>query len=267
MGKTGRNYVRLYMLRNAKELERFALRARDGDIGHVSDFFFDDVRWTVRYLVVDTGPWLKQRSVLISPASVLQAAWNERLLPVNLTREQVEKSPAIDTQQPVSREHEAALLQYYSWPVYWGAGFPEMGFTMPLVPLPGIPAGGEDPSRSVSAAEVKQDHHLRSVRAVTGYTIDAADGRIGHVDDFLIDDETWAIRYLVIDTRNWWPGKRVVIAPQWIERVGWHDAQVHVRLTRAAIKGSPEYDPEAPVAEEYGRRLEDHYRGARVEAK
>lgn len=248
------------MLRNAKELEGYELRASDGKIGHVSDFFFDDERWTVRYFVVETGTWLEGRSVLISPVSVTRPAWEERVLPVSLTREQVEKSPGIDTQQPVSREHEAALLQHYSWPMYWGAGFPEMGFAMPMVPP--LEFGGAQRAREtekLAPTEVHEDPHLRSVRAVTNYTLHATDGSIGHVDDFLLDDATWQIRYLVVDPRNWWPGKRVVIAPQWIDRVGWSDAQVHVQLTRAAIKASPAYDPSKPPDADYLRGLHEHY--------
>lgn len=250
------------MLRKAKDLELYELRARDGKIGHVQDFFFDDQRWTVRYFVVDTGTWLNSRKVLISPVSVTQTEWNERLLAVNLTREQVENSPSVDTQQPVSREHEAALTQYYNWPAYWGAaGFPDAGFGMPIMP----PNLGEDEAarararREASGAAVHEDHHMRSVRAVTGHTIEATDGTIGHVDDFLLDDATWEIRYLVVDTRNWWPGKKVLIAPQWIDEVGWNEAKVYVQMTRQAIKGSPSYDPSKPLAPEYARALHDYY--------
>lgn len=253
------------MLRNAKELEGHTLHARDGTLGHVQDFFFDDREWTVRYLVADTGAWLASRKVLISPVAVRQVEWQERSIAVNLTQAQVRNSPGIDTEQPVSREHEAALTQYYSWPAYWGAvGFPDVGFggpIMPMVPLVPLPVKDESAMEraTASAATVEVNHHLRSVRAVTGHAIDATDGRIGHVEDFLIDDQSWAIRYLVIDTRNWWPGKRVVIAPEWIREVGWEDAQVHVDLTRAAVKASPAYDPASTLTSDYSAKLHEHY--------
>ena len=255
------NLPRFIMLRNAKDLEQFELRACDGKIGHVNDFFFDDQHWTVRYLVVDTGTWLDSRKVLISPVAVSRVEWDQRLLPLNLTQEQVRNSPPIDTEQPVSREHEAALLQYYNWPAYWGvAGFPDVGFAMPVPPFVPPPAsltrGAE--ARGAAAA-VHEDHHLRSVRAVTEHLIEASDGSIGHVDDFLIDDREWTIRYLVVDTRNWWPGKKVLIAPQWIARVGWEEAKVHVDLTRTAIKSSPAYDPQAPFTPDYAGLLDRHY--------
>jgi hypothetical protein len=253
------------MLRHAKELEHYELRARDGKIGHVHDFLFDDRRWTVRYLVVDTGTWLDSRKVLIAPAAVSRAEWDRRLLPVDLSQEQVRNSPGIDTEQPVSREYEAALSQYYNWPAYWGAaGFPDVGFAMPIVPI--IPAevaaaeAGSAATRDARAATaVHEDRHLRSVRTVTGYAIEATDGAIGHVDDFLIDDRSWDIRYLIVDTRNWWPGKKVIVAPQWIHEVGWEEAKVFVDLTRNAIKTSPAYDPNQQVTPDYAGQLHQHY--------
>jgi len=257
------------MLRNAKELEQFELRARDGKIGHVVDFFFDDQRWTVRYLVVDTGTWLDSRKVLISPVAVSRAEWDSRLLPLNLTQYQVRHSPRIDTEQPVSREHEAALLQYYNWPSYWGvAGFPDIGFAMPVMPpLPLYAPVPDVRQESPAGTAVHEDHHLRSVRAVTGHSIEAVDGAIGHVDDFLIDDRSWEIRYLVADTRNWWPGKKVLIAPQWIARLSWDEAKVEIDLTRTAIKSSPAYDPAAPLTPDYAGQLDAHYLRHRQTAK
>jgi hypothetical protein len=260
------------MLRHAKELEHYELRARDGKIGHVHDFFFDDRAWTVRYLVIDTGTWLDSRKVLISPAAVSRAEWDRKCLPVDLTQEQVRNSPGIDTEAPVSREQEAALTQYYNWPAYWGAaGFPDVAFPLPIVPImpPDIAgAGGRDhpdlaargaKRESRAGAAVREDHHLRSVRAVTGHAIEATDGAIGHVDDFLIDDRSWEIRYLIVDTRNWWPGKKVIVAPQWIHEVGWDEAKVFVDLTRTAIKSSPAYDPTQQVTPDYAGQLHEHY--------
>lgn len=254
------------MLRHAKKLEGFELRARDGKIGHVSDFFFDDRHWTVRYLVVDTATtWQERHKVLIAPVALGVASWSENVLPVSLTRVQVRQSPALDPTKPVTREHETALLQYYNWPAYWSsAAFPEVGLGMPMLPIAPLPpdivapaAASLDARRSTALAE--DDAHLRSVRAVTGYHLAASDGSIGHVDDFLLDDRTWEVRYLVIDTRNWLPGKRVLLAPQWIRAVGWDEANVHVDLTRHAIKTSPPYDPETLLTTEYSARLHDHY--------
>jgi hypothetical protein len=245
------------MLRTAKTIERFELRARDGKIGHVRDFYFDDRAWAVRYLVVETGTWLNSREVLISPVSIGVVDWQNHLLPVELTVDQVRHAPAIDTQRPVTPEQELQLTAYYNWPTYWGAaGFPDVGFAPLMMPLP--PAAYAPPNRKRAGALV-EEHHLRSVRDVTGYPLEAVDGAIGHVTDFLIDDCTWQIRYLVADTGTWWPDKKIIVAPQWIEEVGWDERCVYVELTRRAIETSPRYDPSEALTPDYTLRLHDHY--------
>jgi hypothetical protein len=103
------------------------------------------------------------------------------------------------------------------------------------------------------------DSHLRSTEAVTGYTIDAPDGDIGHVDGFLVDDEAWAIRYIEVATRNWWPGKKVLVSPAWIEQVSWMESKVSVGLSREAIKDAPEYLESMPITREYENQLYVHY--------
>jgi hypothetical protein len=115
---------------------------------------------------------------------------------------------------------------------------------------------------AIDAAKEKEktwDPHLRSTYDVGGHHVQAEDGDIGHVDDFVIDDENWAIRYLIIDTRNWWPGKRVLVAPQWIERVSWNESTVFVRLSRDAIQRSPEYTEESLLSRAYEDALHRHY--------
>lgn len=249
------------MLRKARELERHELRARDGTIGLVQDFFFDDRRWTVRYLVVDTGRWLESREVLISPAAVERVDAAAREIVVNLTRAQVQGSPAVDPRQPVSREHEAALLQHYHWPAYWGAiGFADAGLGLPIAGVPGLePRAAARNAAPAREAAVAEDYHLRSVRAVTGHAIEARDGAIGHVEDFLIDEASWELGYLIVDPRNRWRGRKVLVAPAWINEVGWDDGRVRVALTRAAVKASPPYDPDQPPTGEYLAELRRHY--------
>jgi hypothetical protein len=246
------------MLRNAKTVEGFELRARDGRIGHVRDFFFDDEHWTVRYIVVNTGGWLSGREVLISPVSVSMPEWRSKVLPLNLTIEQIRNSPGIDTAQPVSNEDELLLTQYYNWPAYWGAYAD--GFGLPIVPPPMLvpPTEAASRRRTDTGSQVA-DHHLRSMQRIRGYHIEAIDGSIGHADDFIFDDIDWSIRYLVVDTRNWWPGKKVIVAPQWITGVGWDDAKVTIDLTRETIRQSPAYDASEPVTPDYAAQLHDHY--------
>jgi hypothetical protein len=247
------------MLRNVIHLKEFAIRARDGEIGTLEQFYFDDETWAIRYLVVNTGDWLAGRLVLVSPIALRQAEWQSKRLDVALTKKQIEDSPPIDTHKPVSRQHEAAYLGYYGYPYYWGG--PN------LWGLASYPAGLTVQREAVTEAEVLQaragkesaDSHLRSTDEVTGYHIEAADGEIGHVRDFIVDDETWAIRYLEVDTRNWWPGKKVLVSPQWIDNVSWPDSKVYVGLSRETVKNGPEWDESIPVTREYENRLYRYY--------
>lgn len=248
------------MLRSAKDLHGFAIKATDGEIGEVYEFYFDDDAWTIRYVVVETGTWLSGRRVLISPAVLGQPDVDGETLPVSLTREQVRNSPEIDTDQPISRENERRLTEYYGWPAYW-AGQGPYGYNPTVAgTYVGAPVMTESPAREPSGVESAANIHLRSTREVIGYYIQASDGEIGHVQDFIVDDETWEIRYMVVDTRNWWPGKQVLVAPQWIDRVDWEEEKVHVDLTRDSIENSPEYENLSSVNRDYENRLYDHYR-------
>jgi uncharacterized protein YrrD len=255
----------LVMLCTTKSLEGYALHARDGDIGHVKDVYFDDQHWHVRYFVVDTGRWLA-RQVLISPEAVSGPLKAMRVIPVNLTQEQVRRSPGIDTAKPVSRQHEADLRHHYGWPPYWGVVLPEAALA-PVAPLDWFEpqSGAGHPSSETRGAgttahhDAGDDPHLRSASEVIGYHLQAIDGAIGHVADLLVDFDSWQIRYLVIDTRNWWPGKKVILAPSWIRDVSWPESKVLVDLTRATIKGSPPYDPERAVTAGYASELHDYY--------
>ncbi len=248
------------MLRNVKELQGFAIHATDGVIGEVDDLYFDDEHWAIRYLVVATGSWLSGRHVLISPLAIGHPDWLGQELPVSLTKAQVERSPDIDTRKPVSRQHEAAYLGYYGYPYYWGGeGLWGMGA------YPGsLTAEGrfeeEMKTRRTSATKTPDDDcHLRSCKAVTGYHIHAKDGDIGHVEDLLVDDHTWAIRYLIVNTSNWWGGHQVLVAPQWIETVSWLDAKVSVHLTRQAVKTAPPYDSAAQLDRQQEQAIYEHY--------
>lgn len=238
------------MLTNAKYLKGLVIRATDGELGTVDQLYFDDETWVIRYLTVDTGGWLGGRDVLISPISVVHADWPARRLDVALTKKQVEMSPDIDTQRPVSRQQEANYLGYYGYPGYWGG--PYLWGSTPI-PLGGPMTSGEWLPQS--AKKESSDSHLRSSEAVTGYHIEASDGEVGHVEGYVVDEEAWAIRYIEVATRNWWPGKKVLISPEWIERVSWPESNVYVGLTREAIKDAPTYVESMPVTREYENRL------------
>ena len=244
------------MLRNAKELHGFTIRATDGELGTVDQFYFDDESWAIRYLTVETGGWLGGRPVLISPISVLGVPdWQAKRLDVALTKKQVENSPDINTHQPVSRQHEIAYFGYYGYPFYWGGS--NLWGAAPY------PAGLAIPASTEAIAERPPkdpaDTHLRSSQEVTGYYIEASDGEIGRVDGFVIDDEDWAIRYIEVATRNWWPGKKVLVSPAWAERVSWEDSKVYFGLTREAIKDAPEYVESTMITRDYENLLYSHY--------
>ena len=248
------------MLNALSQLSGSTLTATDGEIGHVKQAYFDDHAWAVRYLVVDTGTWLSGREVLISPYAVRQPVGSGKTIDVSLTRQQVENSPDIDTHKPVSRQHERDYLSYYAYPEYWAGGELWSMSALPLLP-PNLPLAGSEAEIAAHAVKVPaEDVHLRSSNVVTGYNIQAADHSIGHVKDFIFDDASWAIRYLVIDTRNWWPGgKKVLLATHWIDRIDWAEQTVYTQLTREQVKASPEYDESATVDRDYERRLHDAY--------
>jgi hypothetical protein len=252
------------MLRPVSAFKGLSIAATDGDIGSVRDLYFDDLTWTVRYLVVDTGSWLPGRQVLISPLSVSGQRQGDRVA-VNISKEQVENSPSIDADKPVDRQHEEALARHYDQRYYWEGPYRWGLLAYPgMPPMPGTaaPISPELVPADLAARElpaVEGDPTLRSAREVTGYYIAARDGDIGHVEDFLVDGRAWALRYIVVDTRNWWPGRKVVISPEWITRVSWPDSKVHVDLTQAAIKAAPEYDPTRPFERDYERRLFEHH--------
>jgi uncharacterized protein YrrD len=231
------------MVRSSKHMKRFTIAATDGDIGAVDDFYFDDERWAVRYLVVDTGKWLSGRHVLISPISVLRAEWGEQRLLVSISRDQVHAAPEIDTHQPVSRQQEAAYLDHFHYPYYWAAPGLWGSHPTPMMPTPEeLAAADRRAAEAAEQARRRGDTHLRSTSEVTGYVIRATDGDLGHVDDVLFDDVSWAVRYLVVDTSNWWFGKHVLIAPEWVDGIDWVSRTVSVNMARAALKSAPLYD-------------------------
>jgi len=244
------------MLRSLKELRGYKVLATDGDIGDVDDLFFDDELWTIRYFVVDTWTWMPGRKALIVPSAVERPDWEARTLPVSVSREKVRGSPHIGAEKPVSRQAEEELHRHYKWVPYWAAlGYGVAAAVSPRA-LAAETTGAEDEKDVMKG---RTDPHLRSVKEVTGYRIQAADGEIGHVEEFIAEDADWHIRYLVIDTRNWLPGRKVLVTPSWIERVSWPEKKVFIDLPRELIKASPKYDPEAPVNRQYEERLYDYY--------
>jgi uncharacterized protein YrrD len=239
------------MLYKAKSLKGYKLNSRDGEIGKIKEFYFDDRFWTIRYLVADTGNWLPGRQVLISPYALGVVNSEAEDISVDLTKKQIEDSPSLDSDKPVSRQFEQAYYGHYGYPIYW-AGLCAWGY----YPYPArVPEQWEKPSKEEKA----WDPDLRSTNDVSGHHIQGTDGEIGHVEDFFIDVQTWTIRYLIVDTHNWWPGKKILVSPQWIERISWGERKVFVNLLRETIKNSPEFKEESLLSRAYETGLHRHY--------
>lgn len=235
----------------------FKVKGTDGNLGTVKELYFDDVTWTIRYMAVETGKWLTERKTLVSIAALEKINWATRTFSVNLNREQVRNSPDTDIEKPISRKHELALHRYYAWNNYWGNGFYVLpGFENAM--LANIDDGVAD--EECSSSILKLNPHLRSTRKVTGNRINATDGDIGQIEDFLVNEETWGIRYLIVDTRNWLPGRQVLVSPKWLTGISWKDDKLFADVPRDVIKKSPEFDPSKPFDFEYEEKLLKHMR-------
>ena len=255
------------MLRSIKELEGYMVNATDGDVGHIKDCYFDDALWVIRYFVVGTGEWLNSRRVLISPHAIGKPMGSDNRIPASITREQVKNSPDIDTDKPISRQHEIRYFGYYGYPFYW-AGSGIWGETS----YPGMLLGGagydgiadENNNQPANAAtedgvQKSNDQHLRSCNEVSKYRVHASDGDIGHVKGLLVDEATWSIRYLIVATSNWGVGHAVLISPEWVDDVSWSNEKMSIDLTRQAIKDSPIYDPTVELGRDHELSIYKHY--------
>ena len=243
------------MLRSSNELKGYNLNAVDGTIGRAKDFLFNDVIWVIRYLVADTGKWLPDREVLVSPISLGKGDFESKTIDVKLTQDQIKNCPALEHDKPVSRQFEVRFHKFFGWPAYWSGDFLWGPYPTPIELY-------RDHNTNVAEEliiEEDGDPHLRSMKEVDHYHIEALDGGIGHVEDFIIDEDTWNVRYLVVDTRNWLPGKKVTISPDWVSKVDYGKSMVYTDLSKQEIKDSPEYDPRMPVNREYEIQLYDFY--------
>lgn len=247
----------MIMKRKLKNLIGFTIAGTDGEIGKVKEFYFDDKSWTIRYFIVETGSWLFGRKVLLSPQAVTNTDWDQETFQTNLKKDQIENSPLIDTDKSVSRQHEMALHSYYPWGgYYWASGMGTSGMmtqaTLPLEQAVHIAVSEND-------KENDNDPHLRSTNKVNGYNIQATDGEIGDVEDFIINDLTWKIDFIEVDTGHWFPGKKVLISPKWIKSINWETASVVVSATEEQVKHSPEYVPSQELSDSYKANLQNYY--------
>ncbi|HEY1240286.1 MAG TPA: PRC-barrel domain-containing protein [Bryobacteraceae bacterium] len=206
------------MLHSIKVFSDASIRAADGEIGKVSDFYFDDLTWMVRYLVVDPGSWLTPRKVLIAVTAIGDPDWERRVVPVRLTKEQVRHAPDVDTEKPVSRQQEIAMSRYFGWPTYWSPRVPSGLYTAAME----YPTGPED------------NPHLRSVWAIAGYSVWAPEGEVGCLDDFIMDDAGWHIGYLVVKTGSWLSGHNLLVSTSGVRSISWGNRRLDLARSRAA---------------------------------
>jgi sporulation protein YlmC with PRC-barrel domain len=210
----------------AKTLKGYKLNGADGEIGRVREFCFDAPHWTIRYLLADTGTWLAERQILISPYALLSIFKEEQQINISLTKWRIENSPSLHRDKPVSRQFEQAYHEYYDWPAYWDG--PHQWGSYPYI----VP--DRNKWKIPCQEERAQDHHVRGAQTVRDYHVHATDGEIGRVEDFVIDCETWAIRYVLVNTHNFLPGRKVLVSPQWIKRVSWGASKIFINLSREA---------------------------------
>jgi uncharacterized protein YrrD len=248
------------MLYSVKQIHGYKLRETNGDIGNVREVYFDNQAWCVRYFIVETGLWLFGRKVLISPVAITGIDTANAVITVNLTREQVKKSPDISTDAPISRLIETQLYQHYGWPEYWGSNNAvNLGMGYPfgvssIAPTTVVqPATESEVEREVKTMEDQQifESHLHSSQEVTGYHVSAKDDDIGRVHDYIIDDVNWSMRYFVVDASGWLPNLKILLATEWIDSISWDESRVYVNLPKDVIANGPPYDPAVPITREY----------------
>lgn len=244
-------------MQRSSDVTGYRLSATDGAIGTIDDLLFDERHFGLRWVVVDTGTWLPGRKVLLPPSALGSPDPATREYPVDLSRDAIEAAPGLETDEPVSRQFEADIFRHYALDPYWigGYGYVVAGGAMPVGAEVAPLAAGVDEEEDVPDG----DPCLRSIGEVTGYYVEAIDGSIGHVEDFIIDEDEWAIRFLMIDTKNWWPGRMVLIPPRWPRDFDWNERTVSVEVTRDKVKRAPEFDPSMTVDRDYERRIFLHY--------
>lgn len=237
------------MLRNIGDVRGRPVEAADGDIGEIRGFFFDDRSWVVRYIIIEAGSWLNRREVVISPTAFKNPLWHAKTFPVALRKHQIESSPEIDPAKPITRPEELQIVQHYGWPAYWESD----SLYKRLVTVAGAALG------TAVAEKHSAVHALRSTEQLFGTLLKATDGDVGKIADLVIDDVSWEIHYIVVDTGTWLAGKKVLIAPEWIEHADWEPPRLSVGMSQKVIRESPAYDPAYPITRIYESRLYDYY--------
>jgi hypothetical protein len=242
------------MLRSLKDLQNYKIHAKDGDLGSVHSFLFDDLSWSLKYLVVDTGKWLPGKKVLISPFDIDDLLWKDKIMNLRLKIDDIENSPSINDKQPVYLQMQEQKRKKLSSTTI----IPAVG-----TPIPTYVTLNEDLQLNEITKHAEKNNintHLRSSLEVMGYHMNATDGEIGYLDDIIIEDNlTWKIHYIIIYIGNWLTGKKVIVSPNWIDNIHWENKLIDIDLTKEKVEESPEYNPSEPVNREYETVLYDYY--------
>jgi hypothetical protein len=228
----------------------YKLEAIDGPIGKVDEFYFDEQFWTVRYLVVNSGSWLSDRRLLISPYAIGEVSPSEHKIFIKLTKRLIVDSPFLGTDEWISKEFEREYYEYYGWPVYWS----------------GLNTWGADPylnkthpAWNLESNQETWEPHLCSTHEISRYMIHTIDEEIGSIRDFLISDTTWTIRYLVVDSQRRLHGNYVLISPRWIVSSDWEQSKYIVDISSEQIESSPEYFDDLQLTRADEGELYKHY--------
>lgn len=241
------------MLRSLQNLYDYQINATDGSVGWIKDFLFDDQKWELRFLIA--SPWLFGQDVLLAIRTIGPLDRHNQTLPIRLTMKQIIESPDIHSQIPASQRDILEQTPYHEWPSYW-TGFDTLLAEHPALTLPVKTQPAETPAEGHAPGE---GNHLQSARDTQGLHIAAIDGGIGHLEDFIVNVENWRIRYLVVATKNWLPGSKVLISPKWIRSINWTEEKIHIDHTVQEVRNSPPFDPAEPINRAYEQVLYDYY--------
>jgi hypothetical protein len=220
---------------SANSLVGLSMQATDGDIGLTKEFYFDDLSWKIRFIVVKTSPWLSGRIVLISPEPLVSGSWSAKSFPVHLTKKQIQESPVIDTDKPVSRQQEIDIYGHYPWQGYWENGF-YAGGQWRKSGNPAIIDRSNPKGAGLPHDRSDDDLHLRGTHEIIGYRVHALDGEIGLVEDFILDDQTWELIYLVVYTHHWLGERKALLEVGHIKKVQWENSELILDIAVASLQ-------------------------------
>ncbi|MFA9555726.1 PRC-barrel domain-containing protein [Evansella sp. AB-rgal1] len=249
------------MLTFASRILEYNVQATDGELGKVKDIYFDEDNWVIRYLVIDTRKWLPGRKVLVSPISFDSVDFENGMVNILETKESIKDSPSLEEHEPISRKHEILLHAHFGWPHYWS--YFDNNRLWGDFNTPHELGNTTETEVDKLTPEQEDERKLRSVNDIkgdfTGYTIQATDGEIGHVSDFMISDDSWKVRYFVVETKNLLAGKFVVLSVDWINSISWTDKRLVVDLPKDAIKNGPFFELDAPLTREEEMELYESF--------